>query len=100
MTAAIVLLASLAFALFVYFLPAVIACSRRHPNALPIVVLDLLLGWTFVGWVIALVWALTAFPRPERPPSAAIDPDDWQNQQVEFDPQRAEWAARAGRTYS
>jgi hypothetical protein len=41
----------------VYFLPTIVA--GRHPNSSAIFVLNLLLGWTFVGWVIALVWACT-----------------------------------------
>src|SRR5580698_1838338 len=40
-----------------YFLPTIVA--GRHPNSSAIFVLNLLLGWTFVGWVIALVWACT-----------------------------------------
>lgn len=43
-----------------YFLPAIIAESRRHHNKGAIIVLNLLLGWTFVGWVAALVWAASA----------------------------------------
>ncbi len=44
---------------FVYFLPALVAKSRNHPNAEAIRILNLCLGWTFLGWVIALVWAHT-----------------------------------------
>ncbi|MBO4432813.1 MAG: superinfection immunity protein [Clostridia bacterium] len=40
-----------------YPLPLVIAFSRRHTNKVSILLLNLLLGWTFVGWVIALVWS-------------------------------------------
>lgn len=47
-------------AILLYVLPGVIAVRRRHPNATAIVALNLLLGWTFLGWVAALVWALTA----------------------------------------
>jgi hypothetical protein len=43
-----------------YFLPAVIAWCRGHHNRGAIFALNLLLGWTFVGWVAALVWSLTA----------------------------------------
>ena len=35
-----------------YFLPAIIAFIRRHHNALPIFLLNLLLGWTMIGWVV------------------------------------------------
>ncbi len=41
-----------------YFLPGRIAVTRSHRNALAIGVLNLLLGWTLVGWVVCLVWAL------------------------------------------
>ena len=44
---------------FVYFLPAIIAENRMHPNAEAVAVLNFFLGWTFIGWVIALVWAHT-----------------------------------------
>lgn len=42
----------------VYLLPGIIASSRRHRNATAIWVLDIFLGWTFFGWVVALVWAV------------------------------------------
>ncbi|MDH3595268.1 MAG: superinfection immunity protein [Rhodospirillales bacterium] len=46
-----------------YLLPALIAMLRAHPNAAAIVALDLLLGWSLIGWVVALVWSLTAVRR-------------------------------------
>lgn len=46
-------------ALILYFLPANIAGMRHHRNAGAITVLNLFLGWTFIGWVAALVWACT-----------------------------------------
>lgn len=42
-----------------YFLPAFIASQRGHPQATGIFVLNLVLGWTFLGWAGALVWAFT-----------------------------------------
>ena len=44
----------------IYLLPAVIADYRHHRNRRAIMALNILLGWTFLGWVIALVWSLTA----------------------------------------
>jgi len=41
-----------------YMLPSIVAASRRHRNMPAIAVLNILLGWTFIGWVGALVWAL------------------------------------------
>ena len=44
--------------LFLYFLPAFLA--RNNPNFTSILILNILAGWTFIGWVIALVWALSS----------------------------------------
>lgn len=44
-----------------YFLPALVASHRKHPNTNAITVLNLLLGWSLIGWVAALVWACSAF---------------------------------------
>jgi hypothetical protein len=41
----------------VYFSPAIIGRHKRNSSA--ILVLNLFLGWTFIGWVLALVWAYT-----------------------------------------
>ncbi len=43
-----------------YVLPAIIAYRRAHHQRMAIAALNLLLGWTGLGWVAALVWALTA----------------------------------------
>jgi hypothetical protein len=43
--------------LFLYFLPTIIAIWNRHPKTVAIFVLNVLAGWTFVGWVVAMVWA-------------------------------------------
>jgi hypothetical protein len=43
-----------------YLLPAIVACTRAHQSALAIFLLNLLLGWTVLGWIVALVWAATA----------------------------------------
>ena len=47
------LLVVLIFAL--YFLPTLIAFLRQHKNKLAIFLLNLLLGWTVLGWVVSLV---------------------------------------------
>lgn len=46
-------------ALLVYFLPTVIALTRGHLSALAIFVLNLLLGWTVIGWLFAFIWSCT-----------------------------------------
>ena len=50
----------IATAIAIYFLPAITAINRNHRNRKAIAVLIIFLGWTFVGWVIALVWSFTA----------------------------------------
>jgi hypothetical protein len=47
------------FLLLLYFIPAFIALCRGKVNTLAIFVATLLLGWTFIGWVICFVWACT-----------------------------------------
>lgn len=42
-----------------YFIPSIVAFRRQHQNATPIMVLNLFLGWTILGWVASLIWALT-----------------------------------------
>lgn len=44
-----------------YFLPSIIAGKRNHPQVVPIVLLNVFVGWTFLGWVVALVWSSTNF---------------------------------------
>jgi hypothetical protein len=46
--------------LVTYMSPTLVAWWRSPPQVMAIGALNLLLGWTFVGWVAALVWALTA----------------------------------------
>ena len=42
--------------LFLYFLPSIV--GRHKINAEAIFVLNFFLGWTLIGWVAALVWAV------------------------------------------
>ena len=44
--------------LLLYPLPSIIAVVRRKRNRAAIIALNLLLGWSLLGWVVALVWAL------------------------------------------
>ena len=41
-----------------YFLPTLIAFLRQHKNKLAIFLLNLLLGWTVLGWAVSLVWSV------------------------------------------
>ena len=53
----------LLFLFALYFLPALIAGHRHLHERAAITLLNLFLGWTFIGWVIALIWAIVA-PSP------------------------------------
>ena len=41
-----------------YFLPSILAFARNKRDTTAIVLLNLFLGWTMIGWVVALVWAV------------------------------------------
>ena len=62
MDAAVFALTVIVVGLIIYFIPALIANHRKHPQMVPILLLDIFLGWTLVGWVAALVWSVLAFP--------------------------------------
>jgi ABC-type transport system involved in cytochrome c biogenesis permease component len=51
-----------------YFLPTFIGLKKRNSTA--ICMLNLFLGWTVIGWIIALVWALTVDTPATAAPSA------------------------------
>jgi hypothetical protein len=51
---------------FAYGLPALVAVHRRHDRSEAIALLNLLLGWTVLGWLVLLAWALRWTPRRSR----------------------------------
>jgi hypothetical protein len=56
--AIIVSIVILILGLAVSFLPTIIAIVRHHRNTLGVFLLNFFLGWTFLGWVAALIWAV------------------------------------------
>ena len=46
-------------AFLIYFLPSIVAFRRKKTNTAAILCLNIFLGWTLVGWVVSLTWALT-----------------------------------------
>lgn len=46
-----------------YFLPTIIAAARHKQNTMAIGALNFFLGWSFIGWIVALIWALSADPQ-------------------------------------
>ncbi len=57
-----------AVAVAVYFLPAALAWYRDSKATLWIALVNILLGWTVLGWFAALGWAAGGATRPAIPP--------------------------------
>jgi len=53
--------------LALYFLPSIVGAKKKNVNA--IFMLNLFLGWTLIGWVVALVWAATVEDAPATAPT-------------------------------
>jgi hypothetical protein len=49
-----------------YILPTIVAWRRKHPSENAIAIVNIFLGWTFIGWVVALAWAFTAIETPKK----------------------------------
>jgi hypothetical protein len=45
------------FTTVMYFLPSIIALARSKRDILAIFLLNLFLGWSVIGWFVALIWA-------------------------------------------
>ena len=39
-----------------YMLPTVVAYFRKKRNLVPILLVNLLLGWSLIGWIVAMVY--------------------------------------------
>ena len=44
-------------AVYLYFVPFAIAYVRRHKYTKTVFLLNLLFGWTGVGWIVLVVWS-------------------------------------------
>lgn len=52
--------------LVLYFLPTIFAWARNAKAMDGVLVINLFLGWTFIGWVIALAWAASSDKRVKK----------------------------------
>ena len=68
-TAGLLLLISAAL----YFIPAVIALKRDVQHTGTIVLINVLLGWTILGWIAALIWAIVEKPVERSPGELDFD---------------------------
>ena len=53
-------------ALFVYMIPTLIAFRNKHPKRVEILLVNLFLGVTVLGYVGAMLWATAPAPLPEK----------------------------------
>lgn len=63
---------------FVYFIPSIIGWNKR--NSAPILAVNIFLGWTFIGWVVALIWA---FSNDDTEPAVANQAYDHNNKRID-----------------
>jgi hypothetical protein len=47
----------LLLSVLIYLLPTLIAFGREHPRRQDIAVVNILLGWTLIGWIAVFLWA-------------------------------------------
>jgi hypothetical protein len=57
-----------------YFIPGIIAQVRHVPNSGSVWIINIFLGWTFVGWIVALAMAA----RSQLPAQQVIIQQGWQ----------------------
>jgi uncharacterized membrane protein len=73
----VLLLGIILASLTVYLLPSIVADVRHHPQSLAIFVLNILLGWTLLGWIAALFWAYTNDVEHHMAPSVVPAANGW-----------------------
>lgn len=61
LTGSYILFAAASF--FLYILPMMIAFHRHHENYTVIFLVNLLLGWTVIAWVVCLIWSFIGKPK-------------------------------------
>ena len=67
-----------------FFLPAIIARCRNHYNKGAILALNFFLGWTIIGWGLAMVWAIMRAPAQPSTPGGRPYPECPDNQAKQF----------------
>jgi hypothetical protein len=63
----------LLFLTLLYFMPTIV--GHNHRNVLSIFLVNFFLGWTVIGWIVAMIWACSADARPQVLMIAGPGPD-------------------------
>jgi hypothetical protein len=66
--------------LIAYFIPFFVATGRKHRFSTAIGLINLLLGWTFIGWLAAIIWAVNRDVREQGEDSAPSGPPYFLNE--------------------
>lgn len=69
----ILLIVGILIAIAAYWTPTIVAWRRHVPNIGSIIVINFLLGWTLVGWAVALAMAV----KTVAPPVTFVPPQSW-----------------------
>jgi hypothetical protein len=80
-----------------YLMPTIIASVRGVPNLGSVIVVNLFLGWTLVGWVVALAMAARSAP-PTQSTQVYVQPEGSPTQQPPKQPDNVVWLF-AGESY-
>ena len=49
--------------LAVYFVPTIVALARRHEQTGLVILVNVLVGWSGIGWILTLLWPAGVFGR-------------------------------------
>lgn len=66
--------------LIAYFIPFFVAAGRKHRFSAAIGLINLLLGWTVIGWLAAIIWAVNRDVREQGEDSAPSGPPYFLNE--------------------
>jgi hypothetical protein len=79
-----------------YFVPLFVAGARSMPNVGSVAVINVLLGWTVIGWIVALAMACGS-NRPRGYPPQPWQQQPWGQQQWPPQPPPGHWPAPTDR---
>ncbi|WP_081180258.1 superinfection immunity protein [Colwellia sp. PAMC 21821] len=68
-----------------YFLPSIVAYDKKHPQANAIVIVNLFLGWTFLGWVVAFIWVFIESKKDGNDYNATLNTDAFTSHQLKVE---------------